>query len=131
MNIILKRFEFGDTYTIGRLYVNNVYQCFTLEDAVRDTKIAGTTAIGEGTFKVVITRSNRFGKDMPLLLNVPNYEGVRIHSGNTSKDTEGCIILGETWDKGDFVGGSRVAYNKFFTKLKEGLENGVVSMTVE
>lgn len=131
MSLYIKRFEFGDNYTIGKLYVDNVYECFTLEDAVRDTKIKGTTAIGEGTYKVIIDFSNRFKKKMPHILNVPEYEGVRFHAGNTSKDTEGCIILGSSWTKGDFVGGSKIAYDKFMTKLEKRLESGVVSLTIE
>ena len=119
MNLKLTRFEFGDTYTIGKLYVDNVFECYTLEDKVRplEEKILNKTAIPAGTFKVIIDMSNRFKKEMPHILNVPGFEGVRIHSGNTDKDTEGCILLGTTWTKGNFIGNSKIAFNSFFKKL--------------
>lgn len=118
MLITVKRFEFKPTYTIGKLYVNGIYECYTLEDAVRDKKIQDVTAIPTGKYKLVIDASTRFRKDMPHILNVPNFTGVRIHAGNTSKDTEGCILLGTTWSGGDFISQSKLAFDKFFTKLK-------------
>ena len=61
---------------------------------------------------------------MPHILNVPGFDGIRIHSGNTDKDTEGCILLGQTWDgKSDFIGSSRIVFNKFFILLKTALDN--------
>ena len=119
MNIKIRRFEFGSTYTVGKLYIDDVYQCFTLEDLVREgVKVDGQTAIPYGTYSVVIDHSNRFNRDMPHILNVPGFEGVRIHSGNTSKDTEGCILLGTTWAGNDFIGNSKIAFDAFFTKLQ-------------
>jgi hypothetical protein len=122
MLIEVKRFEFKPTYTIGKLYINGKYECYTLEDAVRDKKVQDVTAIPTGTYKLIIDASRRFKKDMPHILNVPNFTGVRIHSGNTSKDTEGCILLGTTWSGGDFIAQSRLAFDKFFTKLKTAKE---------
>ena len=120
MLIEVKRFEFKDTYTIGKLYVDGIYQCYTLEDVVRNgTKVLGKTAIPTGEYKVIIDRSVRFKQDMPHILNVPNFTGVRIHSGNTSADTEGGILLGTTWAGKDFIGNSKIAYKKFFDKLKQ------------
>ena len=87
-----------ETYTIGNLYINGNKFCDTLEDEVRnlqtEKKIPGKTAIPHGTYKIILTKSTRFKKVLPLLLNVPYFEGIRIHSGNTSKDTEGCILVG-------------------------------------
>jgi hypothetical protein len=131
MVLFLKRFDFGDNYTIGKLYVNNVFECYTLEDKVRDIKIPNETAIPAGTYKVIVNRSNRFKKDLPLVLNVMNFEGVRIHSGNTDKDTEGCILVGKTWSKGNFIGGSRMAFNSLFPKIQQGVKDGVVILTIE
>ena len=120
MKIKIKRYEFKDTYTVGRMYINDVYFCYTLEDKVREgAKVDGQTAIPNGTYSVIIDVSTRFGKQLPHILDVPNFTGVRIHSGNTSKDTEGCILLGTTWTGGDFIGNSRTAFNSFFEKLKE------------
>jgi len=128
MLIEVKRFEFKDTHTVGKMYVDGVYECYTLEDAVRNgTKVIGKTAIPIGTYKVIIDASTRFKKDMPHILDVPDFTGVRIHSGNTSADTDGCILLGSTWAGKDFIGNSKIAYKKFFDKLKA---NKTVSITI-
>lgn len=131
MRLILKRFEFGENYTIGRLYIDNVFECYTLEDKVRDVKIKNETAISPGNYKVLVTKSPRFKKLLPILLNVPEFEGVRIHSGNTDKDTEGCILVGSTWSKGNFIGGSRIAFDRLLPKIQQGISNGVVTITIE
>ena len=81
--------------TLGELLLDGTHEAWTVEDVVRDVKIPGETAIPAGKYRVVLTMSKRFGKVLPELLNVPNYEGVRIHSGNTAADTEGCILVGE------------------------------------
>ena len=120
MKIKVKRYDFKDTYTVGRLYIDDVYFCYTLEDKVREgAKVNGQTAIPAGTYDVIIDDSARFGKPMPHILNVPNFTGVRIHAGNTSKDTDGCILLGHTYAGKDFIGNSKLAYDVFFNKLKE------------
>jgi len=120
MLIEVKRFEFKDTYTVGKMYIDNIYECYTLEDVVRTgAKVNGQTAIPTGTYNLIINHSNRFNRDLPLLENVPNFTGVRIHSGNTSANTEGCILVGTTWPGKDFIGNSKVAFNKLFEKLKK------------
>ena len=120
MLIEVKRFEFKDTHTVGKMYVDGIYECYTLEDVVRNgSKVIGKTAIPTGEYKVIIDASVRFKQDMPHILDVPNFTGVRIHSGNTSAHTEGCILLGTTWSGGDFIGNSKLAYKKFFEKLKQ------------
>ena len=120
MKLRLERFEFGDTFTIGKFYIDGVFHCFSLEDKVRQgEKVNGQTAIPNGTYSVVIDVSTRFGKQLPHILDVPNFTGVRIHPGNTSKDTEGCILLGQNWTGGDFISNSKVAFDSFFKKLQE------------
>lgn len=120
MKIKVKRYEFRDTYTVGRMYIDDVYFCYTLEDKVREgEKVNGQTAIPTGIYNVIIDVSTRFGKQLPHILNVPNFTGVRIHAGNTSKDTEGCILLGHTYAGKDFIGNSKSAFDVFFEKLKE------------
>jgi hypothetical protein len=84
---------------------------------VRPVKIAGRTAIPAGRYEVIINFSQRFGRPLPLLLNVPDFEGVRIHPGNTPANTEGCILVGETKSE-NFIGQSRVAFDQLFEKLK-------------
>ena len=117
MNLTLYRKWFTDISTTGALFIDGAFFCYTLEDAVREQKVYGKTAIPYGKYEVVITYSPRFQKNMPLLLNVPNFECVRIHTGNTARDTEGCILVGKS--KGyDFVGGSRKAYDELMERIK-------------
>lgn len=104
MELILKRTRFRDTITTGQLYIDGNFFCFTLEDKVREPKeghqpvsewkIKGETAIPSGLYDVVLEDSPKFGPDTPTLVNVPGFEKIRIHSGNTQYDTEGCIIVG-------------------------------------
>jgi hypothetical protein len=117
MEIVLKRTDFTNDSTIGELSINGKFECFTLEDKVRPVKIAGITAIPAGSYEVVITFSERFQVQLPLLLNVPNFDGIRIHAGNTSKNTDGCILVGQS-KQTDFIGTSRVALDALFKKLK-------------
>jgi hypothetical protein len=118
MLIVIKRLYKGDKSIIGEMTVDGIFECFTLEDVERPVKIKGETAIPKGTYKVIINESNRFKRQLPLLLNVPGFEGVRIHSGNTNHDTEGCILVGQTRHK-EFIGKSRKAFDKLFKKMQK------------
>ena len=125
MNLQLVRKEFTEQSTIGELTVDGQFECFTLEDKVRPdgVKVFGETAIPEGIYHIDITFSNRFKKDLPLLLAVPNFEGVRIHSGNTPADTLGCILVGK--GKGsNRIDQSRDAFNALFPKLRAAKDRG-------
>lgn len=105
MEIKVKRIARKDNYTIGHLYVDGEYLCDTLEDkdrGLKDTddlehikkvKVKGETAIPMGAYKVRLTFSPRFKKTLPLIENVKGFDGIRIHSGNTPKDTEGCLLV--------------------------------------
>ena len=108
MKLRVERRVKGDAYTIGTLYVNGERFCDTLEDRVRDLaggerKVPGETAIPEGRYKVIVNRSPKFGRDLPRLLDVPQFEGVLIHRGNTDKDSSGCILVGENKVKGKVI----------------------------
>lgn len=116
MDIKLFRTEFSSRSTIGELFVDDRFECFTLEDVVRPVKIKGETAIPAGTYEVVISFSQRFKRPLPLLLKVPNFEGIRIHPGNTDADTDGCVLVG-TSKRRDAVANSRVAFKALFDKL--------------
>jgi hypothetical protein len=102
--------------TIGELFVDGVRECTTLEDVVRDVKILHETAIPAGTYKVILTQSNRFKRVLPLLVDVPGFSGVRIHAGNTAADTEGCILVGSRVGV-EAVLESRSAFNKLFDRM--------------
>jgi hypothetical protein len=121
MKIEVKRLHRTENSTIGELLIDGVWECYTLEDKERDVKIKNETAIPRGTYKVIINQSNRFKRLLPLLLNVPNFEGVRIHSGNTNHNTEGCILVGRTRSK-DFIGQSRKAFDSLFAKMQKAKE---------
>lgn len=126
MELTLNRIFLGSSATIGELLVNDKHLCDTLEDRVRPEgeKVYGKTAIPEGTYEVKLTHSPRFKKILPEILNVPNFSGIRIHTGNSSKDTEGCIIVG-TWDgeKEDWVGSSRIAFDELMALLEKATNN--------
>jgi hypothetical protein len=125
MKIEIKRLYKTDNSTIGELLVDGIWECYTLEDIERSVKIKGETAIPRGTYKIIINKSNRFKKLLPLFLNVPNFEGVRIHPGNTNHDTEGCILVGRTRSK-DFIGQSRKAFDSLFAKMQKAKEITVI-----
>lgn len=105
MIVTVKRIFKGEDYTIGKLYIGTDYFCDVLEDTVRPEgeKIAGKTAIPAGEYKVKLTYSPRFKKILPEILNVPNFTGVRIHSGNHAGHTDGCLLLGLNKVKGQVV----------------------------
>lgn len=126
----LDRFDLQPAYTMGRLYVDDVLECLTLEDAVRDgPKVPGATAIPAGTYPVQVTYSNRFGKPMPLIADVPGFAGIRIHSGNTVADTEGCILVGKM-RVGATVQLSREAFAHLFPKIQAAQDAGQ-SITID
>lgn len=129
--LTLERMEFTDKSTVGELLVDGEFFCYTLEDTCRalDYKVAGETAIPAGKYQVIINDSLRFKRPMPLLLNVPGYEGVRIHSGNTSKDTQGCILVGMTKGR-DIVYDSRTAFNKLFPEIEKRCVSGKLFIAV-
>jgi len=118
MNILIERHTFGDDYTIGDLFVDGYFFCNTLEDTVREVegqpvekwKIYGKTAIPRGKYDVVIDYSNRFKTELPRLLNVKGFTGIRIHPGNTHHDTEGCILVGK--QASSTVINSRATFNR-------------------
>ena len=123
MNITLVRSMCGATCTIGDLYIDGQHACYTLEDVVRPNgeKVYGETAIPYGRYRVVVTFSNRFQRDLPLLLDVPNFTGIRIHPGNTAADTHGCILVG-MGKSATTVDTSRVAFAAVFADIRDAIE---------
>lgn len=123
MNLRLRRFDFGKHHTVGTLHLDGKFICFTLEDRTRlieslIDKVKAETAIPSGRYKLVVDHSNRFGKPLPRLVDVPFFTGIRIHTGNTAKDTEGCILVGLSYTFGTgFIGHSRKAMNALMAEL--------------
>ena len=141
MKLTLKRIALRPTYTIGKLYIDDVYFCDTIEDTVRDLnkngkfdngekKIHSKTAIPYGTYEIKWTYSPRFKKYTPQLMDVSSFEGIRIHAGNTSADTEGCLILGENKQVGKVLN-SRATINKFYPIIKKACSKGKVTIEIK
>ena len=137
MKIEVVRQIFTDKSTIGSLLIDGEFVCYTLEDRVREIpgvpvarwKVQDQTAIPRGTYKLVLNMSPRFKRVLPLLLAVPGFTGVRIHSGNTAEHTEGCILVGLTKGK-DFVGDSRKAFQILFNRLVKEKNKEDITITL-
>lgn len=131
MELSLERQPSAGGCTHGDLYLDGKWHCYALEDEVReipnvsvlDWKVPGATAIPFGRYGVVIDFSNRFHKLMPHVLNVPGFDGIRIHSGNTAADTEGCILVGLKRGLTD-VEHSREAFDALFARMKIATDAG-------
>ena len=135
MNIQVERYIFTPISTVSRVYLDGVREFYCLEDTSRGLnsqdplteilakKVPAQTAIPTGLYEVIIDDSARFERPMPHILNVPGFDGIRIHAGNTAKDTEGCLLLGMSFGI-DFVGESRKAFESFFARLTAALKEG-------
>lgn len=122
MNMLLTRDIKAPTFTLGKLKAGDI-SLFTVEDAIREVKIQDETAIPAGKYKVVVNFSQRFQKHLPLLLDVPGFEGIRIHSGNTDADTSGCVLVGTTRVR-EGVGNSRLAMGLLQPLIEQELATG-------
>lgn len=126
MKLLVKRKFLGKNYTIGALYIDGKYFCDTLEDRVVDIdksgefdgeekKVAGKSAIPYGEYNLIVKQSPKFGRMLPRLVDVPHFEGILIHRGNTHQDTAGCILIGENRIKGKVVNSTK--YEEKLTAL--------------
>jgi hypothetical protein len=124
MNLELNR-KLYPTFTEGNLFMDGLLFCDTLEDQYRDLsvekKVPGKTCIPPGKYEVIISYSQRFKKDLPEVLNVPNFEGIRIHSGNDIDDTEGCILVG-TKDSPAHITESIVTKERLITCINHAIK---------
>lgn len=133
MRLTLKRDPSFAGATMGRLYVNDVMVCHTLEDEIREVhgvdvikwKVPGKTAIPAGSYRVTLDYSPRFGVDTPTINGVPGFTHIRMHAGNVSGDTEGCILLGMQATECSLIGGtSKPAVRAVKQELLEARERG-------
>ena len=141
MKLDVIRTQFGKDATNGMLFLDGIFECFTLEDEVRlDKKVMSETAIPLGEYEIKLRTEGgfhskytaRYGdmhKGMLWLQDVPNFKWILIHVGNTDESTAGCLLLGETQqdlDKGKdgFIGGSGYAYKKMYPKVAEAILSG-------
>lgn len=139
MRLTLLRRWNKENYCIGDLYIDGIWFSNTLEDVDRGLdddmeeseilkkKIKGQTAIPTGTYPVKITYSPKYKKNMPLIENVKGYSGIRIHSGNTHKDTEGCVLVGKNKEVGKVLE-SRKTYNALYKILSETKERIIIDI---
>lgn len=128
MRLTLIRIANRPTYCIGKLYIDGKWFCDVIEDTDRGLddsmtveeilkkKVKGETAIPTGIYPVYLTYSPKYKKQMPLIDNVKGYSGIRIHSGNTSKDTEGCLIVGKNKEVGKVLE-SRKTYDALYRRM--------------
>ena len=139
MRLTLIRIANRPSYCIGKLYIDGVYFSDVIEDTDRGLddsmyendilklKVKGETAIPTGIYTITITYSPKYKKMMPLINNVKGYNGIRIHSGNTSKDTEGCLIVGKNKEVGKVLD-SRVTYNALFKRLQQAKDKIIIDI---
>lgn len=153
MKINLKRTFKNNNYTIGKLYINDIYQCDTIEDTDRGLvnsmplevvnlkKVYGKTCIPKGTYKINMDTISPKFKDrtwakpydgkLPRLENVVGFDGVLIHVGNNEEDTLGCILVGENKVKGKVIN-STIAFNKIMKVLLNAYKSGEgITITIE
>ena len=139
MRVTVLRIANRPTYCIGKLYIDGVYFCDVLEDTDRglkdemseeeilSKKVKGETAIPTGIYPITLTYSPKYKKNMPLINNVKGYSGIRIHSGNTHKDTEGCLLVGKNKEVGKVLY-SRVTYNALYNILAKTKERIIIDI---
>ena len=135
----LERRYKGSKYTIGKLFINDEYFCDTIEDIdrglkssmsveyIKKKKVYAETAIPTGTYKIEMTYSSKFKRILPLLVDVKGFSGIRIHRGNTEKDSSGCIVIGENKVKGRVI--NSTPYEVVL--VKRLLEEDDIEITIE
>ena len=140
MKLDVVRTQFGKDATNGMLFINGKFECFTLEDEVRDVIVYGETAIPEGTYPIEFRKEGGFHQrysaryknshyGMLEIKDIPNFKWVLFHSGNTDENTAGCILVGDTQQdldvsKDGFIGASRNAYKKMYDKIAVPMVDG-------
>lgn len=140
MNLTVQRYNSSSESTLGMLFIDCKFECYTLEDEYRTQKVKGETRIPAGKYKVELRREGgfhsrylqKFGqtfhKGMLWVKDVPNFEYILIHIGNDDGDTAGCLLVGNTANNNNlgkgFIGASTDAYKKFYPKVADALMNG-------
>lgn len=142
MELILQRFTHDGESTLGMLTLDGAFQCFTLEDAYRKTKIFGRTRINAGTYSLIprhhgrIQQSHKRRWGHPFVIeiaNVPLFTDVLIHCGNNHEHTKGCVLVGDianaTWTDMS-IGASRVAYERLYGEVCNACSAGSLTLTI-
>lgn len=118
MHLVVKRTRFSSKSTIGEMTVDGALLCYTLEDTVRKVgeKVFGKTAIPAGRYRCAVDYSAKFKSLMVRVFDVPGFDGILIHRGNTEADSSGCILVGTTPGV-DTILDSVIAYGVFCRKI--------------
>ena len=136
----IKRYIYNDSETtggqannIGDFFIDGEFFCYTLEDKIRYSgqKVYGETAIPDGRYKVVLTMSNRFKRIMPLLVNVPNFEGIRLHGGNTAENSHGCPLIAFNTDNVKIWSSAERALTRLLQEFEAENPEGEIFITIE
>jgi hypothetical protein len=129
MEIKLIRSTIFQNCIIGALYIEDTFLCFTLEDLERKFKIKHKTAIPRGRYRIILSWSNRFKKLLPEVLDVPDFSGIRFHTGNTSADTSGCILVGMEFDD-NYLKHSKDAMKYLMSRLNKVYKKEKIFLTI-
>lgn len=131
MDLTVKRDVFNADFTLGKLYVDGQFFCYTCEDEIRPAgqKVYGETAIPAGTYDIHMTYSPKYKRVMPLIVDVPGFEGIRIHTGNSDDDTNGCLLVGYGRTPSSITQ-SRDAFAGLYEILRMACLKGRVMITV-
>lgn len=129
MEITLNRTHIHKQATFGELLLNDHFFCYTIEDLTRPVKVKHETAIPAGRYRVIINMSPSFKRELPLLLNVPNFSGIRIHNGNSEDDSSGCIIVGSTKTETQVLH-SKATLERLMIELKRFIRKEPIYITV-
>lgn len=141
MNLLVQRYKSTPNATLGKLFIDGVFECYTLEDEFRAVKVRGETRIPTGKYKLALRTegethlkyAQRFPdihRGMLHVTNVPGFQWILIHIGNTEKDTEGCLLVGADRDEQKMtIGRSSVAYRKMYPKVADAVTKGEVYIT--
>ena len=132
MELRVERSIFLSDCTIGKMYADGVFECFTLEPTVRPpgVKVPGKTAIPEGRYQVIISPSPKFGFDTPHVMDVPDFSAIEMHIGNFPQDTEGCTLVGKVYTAGNSILESKDAFHDLMCLLTGSAKVGGVPIFV-
>ena len=131
MKLLVVREPEGKDWTFGKMYVNGVYECETLEDRIREVKgkpvslwkVKSKTATPYGTYKITLHNSPKFGRIVPILNGVDGFSYVLIHWGNYIEDTDGCILVGRA-RRGNAITDSRKAFSLLIPQIEQAIKSG-------
>jgi hypothetical protein len=142
MNILVQRYKHAEDFTLGKVFIDGEFECYSLEDEKREQKVMHETRIPEGSYKVVLRtfggHHERYEKKFPnhegmlWVTNVPNFKDILIHIGNTDEDTSGCLLVGLNVDEAEgTLQNSTEAYKRLYKKVLPAAKIGNLNIKYE